>query len=73
MFIVQLLAMDELDEGPHVTLGPYETWDAAQEAGDTFLQYMLDEYPDHEWDAIVEQVLTYEEAMIQEAEAKQGN
>lgn len=62
-FIAQIIAEDEPDEGALYTIGPYDTWDKAQEAGDALLAVIQEDLPDHEWDAIVEQVKTLQQAL----------
>lgn len=70
MYIAMIVSTDEPDEGPHVVLGPFDTAEAAQGEGEAFVQYMDDEYPDHEWDVDVQPVRTYEEALIDEGKAQ---
>ena len=66
MYVAQIIAEDmDSEEGPLHTIGPYPTWDDAQEAGDALLQFVQDEFPDHDWDAVVEEVKTYEEVTLE--------
>jgi hypothetical protein len=69
MHLAIIYDADDADEGVYVTLGPYDTYNAADEAADTFLQYLDDEYPGHEWEAEIVEPVTVEEALIAEGKA----
>ena len=68
MFIAQIIAEDEPDEGALYSIGPFDTWDDAQAAGDTLLAIVQRDFDHHEWDAIVEEVETLESALQKQRE-----
>lgn len=65
MYVANIVAEDEPDEMTLVSIGPYETCEAAQADGEAYCAFLDDELPDHEWIVDVCEVVTYNEAILQ--------
>lgn len=65
MYVANIVAEDTPDEGAIATLGPYKTFQEAEDAGNAFCQFLDDELPDHEWSVDTCEVVTYNEAVLQ--------